>query len=126
MSHEVIIIKKVVKGGHGHHGSAWKVSHADFVTAMMAFFLLMWVLNATTEDQKKGISDYFSPVSISTSTGGAGGLLGGRTVSSPRAMPLEPPFLAYLLNWNRRPVHRLAMPKMKAAQTTRRQRLRTP
>ncbi len=69
MSDDVIIIKKVVKGGHGHHGGAWKVAYADFVTAMMAFFLLMWPLNATTEDQKKGISDYFSPVSVSTGTG---------------------------------------------------------
>ena len=47
-----IIVKKVVKSGHGHHGGAWKVAYADFVTAMMAFFLLMWLLNATTEDQK--------------------------------------------------------------------------
>jgi chemotaxis protein MotB len=81
-----IIIKKIVKGGHGHHGGAWKVAYADFVTAMMAFFLLMWLLNATTDDQKKGIADYFTPATVSKSKSGAGGLLGGQTVSSPGAM----------------------------------------
>jgi len=82
-----IIIKRVKKGGdHGHHGGAWKVAYADFVTAMMAFFLLLWLLNATTEAQKAGIADYFSPVSVSKSSGGAGGLLGGRAISSPGAM----------------------------------------
>jgi len=81
-----IIVKKVVKGGHGHHGGAWKVAYADFVTAMMAFFLLLWLLNATTEDQKQGISEYFSPSTVSSTTGGAGGLLGGAAVSSPGAM----------------------------------------
>jgi chemotaxis protein MotB len=81
-----IIIKKIVKGGHGHHGGAWKVAYADFVTAMMAFFLLMWLLNATTDDQKKGIADYFTPATASDSKSGAGGLLGGQSVSSPGAM----------------------------------------
>jgi len=81
-----IIIKKVKKAHAGHHGGAWKVACADFVTAMMAFFLLLWLLNATTEVQKAGISDYFSPATVSKSSGGAGGLLGGRTVSSPGAM----------------------------------------
>ena len=82
-----IIIKKVKKGGgHGHHGGAWKVAYADFVTAMMAFFLLLWLLNATTEDQRKGIADYFTPAIASTSKSGAGGLLGGQSVSSPGAM----------------------------------------
>ncbi|MEO1001108.1 MAG: flagellar motor protein MotB, partial [Pseudomonadota bacterium] len=56
----IIKRKKIVAGG-GHHGGAWKVAYADFVTAMMAFFLLMWLLNATTEAQRKGIADYFSP-----------------------------------------------------------------
>lgn len=56
-----IIIRReeVVEGGH--HGGAWKVAYADFVTAMMAFFLLMWLLNATTEEQRRGLADYFSP-----------------------------------------------------------------
>ena len=61
----VIIIKKIVKGGHAHHGGAWKVAYADFVTAMMAFFLLLWLLNAVSQDQLEGISSYFAPVSVS-------------------------------------------------------------
>lgn len=79
----VIVIKKIIKGGGGHHGGAWKVAYADFVTAMMAFFLLMWLLNATTEEQRKGISEYFdpTPMEVSSSTSGAGGVMGGLTVS---------------------------------------------
>jgi chemotaxis protein MotB len=81
-----IIVKKVKKAGHeAHHGGAWKVAYADFVTAMMAFFLLLWLLNATTEEQRRGISDYFSPASASQSSSGAGGLLGGRAISVPGA-----------------------------------------
>jgi len=56
-----IIIKKIKKAAHGHHGGAWKVAYADFVTAMMAFFLLLWLLSTTTEEQKEGIADYFTP-----------------------------------------------------------------
>lgn len=71
--------KKVVEGGH--HGGAWKVAYADFVTAMMAFFLLMWLLNATTEKQRKGLADYFSPtVPISRVSGGGEGNFGGDTI----------------------------------------------
>jgi chemotaxis protein MotB len=55
-----IIIKRVKKGGHAAHGGAWKIAYADFVTAMMAFFLLMWLLGSTTEGDRKGIADYFS------------------------------------------------------------------
>jgi chemotaxis protein MotB len=55
-----IIIKKVKKGGHGHHGGSWKVAFADFATAMMAFFLLMWLMGSTTEEQKGAISEYFN------------------------------------------------------------------
>lgn len=58
---QTIIIKKIKKGGHGHHGGAWKVAYADFVTAMMAFFLLLWLLTATPAEQLEGLSDYFSP-----------------------------------------------------------------
>jgi chemotaxis protein MotB len=73
-----IIIKKVKKGGgHGHHGGAWKVAYADFVTAMMAFFLLMWLINTTSPEQKRGIADYFAPSSASQSTSGSGGVLAG-------------------------------------------------
>ena len=66
-----VIIKRIEAAGEGgHHGGAWKVAYADFVTAMMAFFLLMWLLNATTEEQKHGLADYFSPAI--TKTPGAG------------------------------------------------------
>ncbi len=87
-NHAEIVIKKVVKGGHGgHHGGAWKVAYADFVTAMMAFFLLLWLLNATTEEQKMGISNYFDPTAISRSTrSGSGGLLGGTSITKPGAL----------------------------------------
>lgn len=80
-SEQPIIIKKVKKGGgHGHHGGAWKVAYADFVTAMMAFFLLMWLLNTTCPEQKQGIADYFAPASISSTTSGSGGILGGTSL----------------------------------------------
>lgn len=78
----IIKRKKKVIGG-GHHGGAWKVAYADFVTAMMAFFMLMWLLNATTDQQKQGISDYFSPVvPISRVSGGGDGAFGGESVFS--------------------------------------------
>ncbi|MFA5984289.1 MAG: flagellar motor protein MotB [Methylococcaceae bacterium] len=54
-----IIIKKIKKGGHGHHGGAWKLAYADFVTAMMAFFLLMWLLGSTEPSVRQGIAEYF-------------------------------------------------------------------
>jgi chemotaxis protein MotB len=72
-----ILIKKIKKAAHGHHGGAWKVAYADFVTAMMAFFLLMWLINTTSPEQKRGIADYFAPASVSESTSGSGGILGG-------------------------------------------------
>ena len=54
-----IIVKKIKKGGHGHHGDAWKIAYADFVTAMMAFFLMMWLLGSTSKGDLKGIADHF-------------------------------------------------------------------
>ncbi|MGR3377459.1 flagellar motor protein MotB [Salipiger abyssi] len=84
----VIIKRKKVSGGDGHHGGAWKVAYADFVTAMMAFFMLMWLLNATTEKQRKGLADYFSPtVAISRVSGGGDGSLGGDSVFSENTLP---------------------------------------
>src|SRR5579871_3251571 len=78
-----IIIKKIKKGEHGgHHGGAWKVAYADFVTAMMAFFLLMWLINTTSPEQKRGIADYFAPASVSETTSGSGGILGGQSLST--------------------------------------------
>jgi chemotaxis protein MotB len=91
-----IIVKKIKKGG-GHHGGAWKVAYADFVTAMMAFFLLLWLLNVTTDEQKAGIAEYFDPnPRISESKSGAGGLLGGLTIAPEGAQlrdatPVVPP-----------------------------------
>jgi len=82
MADQPIIIKKVKKGGHGgHHGGAWKVAYADFVTAMMAFFLLLWLLNSVTQEQLEGISNYFAPASIARTTSGAGDVLGGTSIS---------------------------------------------
>ncbi|CAN1495937.1 MotB Flagellar motor protein [Caulobacteraceae bacterium] len=76
-----IMIKKVKKVvGGGHHGGAWKVAYADFVTAMMAFFLLMWLINTTSPEQKRGIADYFAPASVSETTSGSGGILGGTSL----------------------------------------------
>ncbi len=81
-----IVIKKIVKGG-GHHGGAWKVAYADFVTAMMAFFLLMWLLSMASDEQLQGVADYFSPTVASTSSeSGAGGVLGGVSMSTEKSM----------------------------------------
>jgi chemotaxis protein MotB len=80
MAEQQIIIKRVKKVAGGHHGGAWKVAYADFVTAMMAFFLLLWLLNAVTEEQLTGISNYFAPTMASKSSSGAGGLLGGQVI----------------------------------------------
>jgi chemotaxis protein MotB len=78
-----VIIKKVKKvQGHGHHGGAWKIAYADFVTAMMAFFLLMWLLNATSEEQKMGIANYFDPLSVGSRNGGSRGVMGGTSLQS--------------------------------------------
>jgi chemotaxis protein MotB len=81
-----IIIKRIKKDAHGgHHGGAWKVAYADFVTAMMAFFLLMWLINTTTPEQKRGIADYFAPQSIAQTLSGSGGVLGGRVMGEESA-----------------------------------------
>jgi chemotaxis protein MotB len=82
-----VIIKKINIEEGGHHGGAWKVAYADFVTAMMAFFLLMWLLNATTEDQRKGLADYFSPSNLmSHNSSGTGEPFGGHTAFDEGAM----------------------------------------
>lgn len=83
----VIIKRKKVVAGDGHHGGAWKVAYADFVTAMMAFFMLMWLLNATTEKQRKGLADYFNPtIPIARTSGGGQGAFGGDNVFSQDAV----------------------------------------
>src|SRR5690242_16509328 len=102
-----IIIKKVKKGGHGHHGGSWKVAFADFATAMMAFFLLMWLMGSTTQEQKGAISEYFnnpsavpgtSTVPSPTSMQGPGGastsmiqLGGGMELNATSGNPDAPP-----------------------------------
>ena len=90
----VIVIKKVMDDGHGGaHGGAWKIALADLMTAMMAFFLLMWLLGATNADQRKSIADYFKPTSISNATmgklAGSNGILGGRSIIDPDGFPFS-------------------------------------
>ncbi|RYG91450.1 chemotaxis protein MotB [Loktanella sp. IMCC34160] len=83
----IIIKRKKVIAGGGHHGGAWKVAYADFVTAMMAFFMLMWLLNATTEQQRKGIADYFSPtLPVNRISGGGDGMFGGDNILSEQTL----------------------------------------
>lgn len=83
----IIKRKKKVVGG-GHHGGAWKVAYADFVTAMMAFFMMMWLLNATTEQQRAGLADYFSPtIPINRISGGGDGAFGGDSIFSEETLP---------------------------------------
>lgn len=84
-AHAPVIVRRRVHASHGgHHGGAWKVAYADFVTAMMAFFLLMWLLGATTEDQRKGIADYFATkIPISPVSAGGDGVLDGGFVPRP-------------------------------------------
>jgi chemotaxis protein MotB len=80
-SENAVVIKRIKKSGHAaRHGGAWKVAYADFVTAMMAFFLLMWLINTTTPEQKRGIADYFAPQSIAQTVSGSGGVLGGKVM----------------------------------------------
>ncbi|WP_195821157.1 flagellar motor protein MotB [Roseobacter sp. MH60115] len=82
----IIKRKKVIAGGH--HGGAWKVAYADFVTAMMAFFMMMWLLNATTEQQRQGLADYFSPtIPINRVSGGGDGSFGGESIFSEETLP---------------------------------------
>jgi chemotaxis protein MotB len=85
----IIKRKKIVQGG-GHHGGAWKVAYADFVTAMMAFFMLMWLLNATTEKQRKGLADYFSPtIPVNRISGGGDGAFSGDSVTASGEQPVN-------------------------------------
>ena len=87
----VIIIKKIEDGHGGAHGGAWKIALADMMTAMMAFFLLMWLLGASNADQRKSIADYFKPTSHSLvpvgQLAGSNGVLGGRSIIDPDAFP---------------------------------------
>lgn len=83
-----IIIKRKKIIAAGHHGGAWKVAYADFVTAMMAFFLLMWLLGATNEKQRKAIADYFNPtITINRNSGGGGSFFGGDSPFPEESLP---------------------------------------
>ncbi|MBI2233447.1 MAG: flagellar motor protein MotB [Micavibrio aeruginosavorus] len=84
----IIVVKKVKKVAGGHHGGAWKVAYADFVTAMMAFFLLLWLLNVTTSEQRDAIANFFDPThpQISDTRSGAGGVMGGTSLSTEGGM----------------------------------------
>ncbi len=81
-----IIIKRIKKVQGGHHGGAWKVAYADFVTAMMAFFLMLWLLSTTTKEQKEGLAEYFTLAQVSSATGGGDGMLGGKSLNSDKAV----------------------------------------
>ncbi|WP_209426374.1 flagellar motor protein MotB [Pararhodobacter sp. SW119] len=84
----VIIKRKKVVAGGGHHGGAWKVAYADFVTAMMAFFLMLWLLGTTTEDQRKGLADYFTPsTAVSSTSGGGDSMFGNDDLRQRRVTP---------------------------------------
>ncbi len=86
----IIIKRKKIVQAAAHHGGAWKVAYADFVTAMMAFFMLMWLMNATTEKQRKGIADYFSPtIPLTRVSGGGGGMFGGESIFSKSDLPQD-------------------------------------
>ncbi len=95
----IIIKRKKVVVSSGHHGGAWKVAYADFVTAMMAFFLLMWLLGATDEKMRKGLADYFNPtLTVNRTSSGGGGMLEGAALlaeqplagTTPEGVPPKP------------------------------------
>jgi chemotaxis protein MotB len=90
-----VIWKKIEEEGHaGAHGGAWKIALADMMTAMMAFFLLMWLLGATPEEQRIGIAEYFQPTELKVSgsgeTAGSNGMFGGRSIIDPETLPMDP------------------------------------
>ncbi len=89
-----IVIKRIEDGEHAHHGGAWKIAYADFVTAMMAFFLLMWLVNATTEAQRRGIADYFAqPNELARGPSGSGQPFGGRSLYSDGPLIADAPLV---------------------------------
>jgi chemotaxis protein MotB len=88
----IIVVKKIMPGHGGAHGGAWKIALADMMTAMMAFFLLMWILGATQETQRKSVADFFTPVTSHSqinmgATAGSNGILGGRSIIDPEGFP---------------------------------------
>lgn len=92
----LIVIKRVKKGGHdGHHGGAWKVAYADFVTAMMAFFLLMWLLNAASQEQKEAIAYYFSTGEVINSSNSGGETILPGVIEATGQVPVSSPFVGF-------------------------------
>ncbi len=82
-SRPIVIKRRKIVAGDGHHGGAWKVAYADFVTAMMAFFLMLWLLGSTTDDQRKGLADHFSPTfPVHRVSAGGEGLYGGDEINA--------------------------------------------
>ncbi len=120
-----IIVKRVKKGGNRHHGGAWKIAYADFVTAMMAFFLLMWLLGSTSQGDLEGIAEYFqNPLRVSMSGGSGSGdstsvIQGGgtdltRQAGQIRKGDMSPMYKQYDLNAARAELERLEVENLKA------------
>jgi chemotaxis protein MotB len=85
-----IIVKKRKGGGHhGAHSTAWKIALADFMTALFIIFLMLWLINQTTPEQRSGIADYFSPAAVSRNTSGSGGVFGGLIIASKGSLRTE-------------------------------------
>lgn len=118
---ELILIQRrsnIFLEDEGDHGGTWKLAYADFVTAMMTFFLILWLMNTITSEQKKGIADYFNPIAVSQSFSGADGMLTGRaadsvgTLTTPNApgdhsIPVaSPPVVASIGDSDREPAGR--------------------
>ena len=102
----IIKRKKGGGGGEGHHGGAWKIAFADFATAMMAFFLVMWLVNSTDETTKRGLAAYFSPsIQLTKTTGGSDGAFGGHNVTSQETMADSARFDARLHAEGEYPAH---------------------
>lgn len=114
----IIVKRYVLTHDEDEHNGTWKLAYADFVTAMMTFFLVMWLLNITTKEQRKGIADYFNPVAVSQSQSGTDGMLAGRSVdkagalttpnaSANQASPVaSPPVVASIGDSDRQPAGR--------------------
>jgi chemotaxis protein MotB len=88
---QAIIIKRINKAEGGHHGGAWKVAYADFVTAMMAFFLLLWLLNSVPQETLEGISNHFTPTIATKTTGGSNQILSGKAITETAAVTQDLP-----------------------------------
>ncbi|HYG86957.1 MAG TPA: flagellar motor protein MotB [Azospirillum sp.] len=82
----LVVVKRRALEDEEEHAGSWKIAYADFVTTMMTFFLVMWLINITTKEQRQGISEYFNPVAVSQANSGADGMLAGRSVDETGAL----------------------------------------